>query len=137
MTNPPARATKRQALLNLADAYAEEVIAAPRSDIVEDAVAAGLDITANARRMRNMLAQVETKVGKAAIATAKEALRSRTSVAMPRRPGIPGRVAASNDVHAMTLAARNGSEQSERDKITIQDDIDELDALLAHREQKP
>lgn len=137
MTNPPTRATKRQALLNLADAHAEEVLAASKSDIIEDASAAGLDMMANARRMRDMLAQVETKVGKAAIATAREALHSRTGTAVARRPGTTGRGAAMSDATALTLAARNESEQSDRDKATVQDDIDELDALLAERERNP
>ena len=137
MTNPPDRTTKRQAFINLADAHAEGVLAASRDDIVEDAAAAGMDLTANARSMRDMLARVEMKVGKAAMAAAKEALRSRTITTVPRMPGIGGRSAASNDAAALTLAARNGSEQSERDKATIQDDLDELEALQARREPEP
>lgn len=137
MTNTPAKATKRQALLKLADAHAQEVLAASKSDIIADAAAVGMDMAANAQRMRDMLAQAELKVGKAAMMLAKTALRSRTGTAVPGRPGMPGRGTPSNDVHALTLAARNGSEQSDRDKATIQDDLDELDALIAQREQKP
>ncbi len=136
MTNPPDRTTKRQALLNLADAHAEGVLAASRNDIVEDAAAMGMDMAANAWNMRDMLARVETKVGKAVMAAAKEALRSRSPTTVPRGSGASGG-AASNDATALTLAARNGSEQSERDKATVQDDLDELDALQARREPEP
>ena len=137
MTNQPVKATKRQALLKLADAHAEEVLAASKSEILDDAAATGMNPEANAQRMRDMLAQVELKVGKAAMTAAQAAIRSRAGKAAPPTPRHAGRGAPSNDAHVMTLAARNGSEQSERDKATIQDDMDELDALIAQREEKP
>lgn len=137
MTNQPATATKRQALLKLADAHAEEVLDASKSEVLDDAAAMGMDAKANARLMQDMLAQVELRVGKAAMATAQAAIRSRAGTAAPLRLRHAGRGTPSNDAHALTLAARNGSEQSERDKATVQDDMDELDALIAQREQKP
>ncbi len=137
MTNQPVKATKQQALLRLADAHAESVLAAPRSEILDDAAAMGMDVQANAQRMRDMLARAELKVGKAAMATAKAAIRSRVGTAASPRPTNPGQGAPSNDACVLTLAARNGSEQSERDKTTIQDDVDELDALIAQRDEKP
>lgn len=138
MTDQPSKATKQQALLKLADAHAEDVLAAPKSEILEDAVAMGMDVQVNAQRMRDMLARAELKVGKAAMATAQAAIRSRAGTAANLRPGNPGRGApAANDAYVLTLAARNGSEQSERDKATTQDDIDELDALISRRDDKP
>ena len=137
MTNQLFKPTKRQALLRLADVHAEDVLAAPKSEILEDAAAMGMDVKANAQRMRDMLARVELKVGKAAMATAQAELRSRSGTAASPRPRIAGRSTPSNDAYVMTLAARNGSEQSDRANATVQADIDALDALIVQRDDKP
>ena len=136
MTNQPFKPSKQLALLKLAAAHAEDVLAAAKSDILEDAAAMGMDVKGNAQRMRDMLVRAEVKVGKATMASAQAAIRSRAGAAASPKPRNPGRRTPSND-YVLTMAARNGSEQSERDKATIQDDIDELDALIAQREEKP
>jgi hypothetical protein len=137
MTNQPDKNEKRDALLRIADAHSADVLAAPRNEIVEDAAAMSMDLKANAQSMRDILTRAELQVGKKAMAAAQAAIRSPSPVTVSPRRMARQTSAAANDAHVLTLAARNGSEQSDRDKITIQEDMDELDALIAQRDDEP
>jgi len=122
-----------EALLRLADAHAADVLKASRAEIVENAAAAGINLAANARKMRERFEQTEIQVGRAAMDAARAAMRSRTRPTNGQgRPGLLGRATGrpADSAQRLTLAARNGKEQSERDQASILDDLDEIDAIV-------
>jgi hypothetical protein len=130
---------KKTALLRLADAYASDVVSTPAVDVAAEAKEDGINVKAGAERMRDLLRRAEAKAGKARMASAKSELE----IARRRLASVSGKRAASsssyaqpaNDAYELTLAARNGTEQSQRDQSTIQEDLDELDAIAKVRSE--
>ena len=119
-------------LARLIDIHVEDLLKASDEEILADARELGTDLQAERRRHLDVLERATVEVGKVRMAGARAALDARRSGASQDRTG-SGRADAP-DARAITLAARNGTEQSDRDRKTVQEDLDEL---AAFREDEP
>lgn len=111
----------------LIDLHVQDLLNATPEELLEDARALGVDMQAERKRHLDILERATMEVGRARMAGARAALDAQRSDAgrlraAPARPGVP-------DARVVTLAARNGTEQSDRDRSTVQDDLDELSAF--------
>ena len=135
------RPTKEEVeLKRLQDALIEDVLSASDEEILSDAREDGLDPAAVSRGMLSLLEAAELKVGKAKMAAAKAgAAAVRTMGTLARTDVSILRVTAANDAEArrLTMAARNGSEQSDRDLEGIAEDLAELGTIPTNPEEGP
>jgi hypothetical protein len=127
----------RDAMRRLEDALIDDILNATDEQIAAEAAEDGIDLEAQASAMRAMFERAVLDSGKTRMAAAKAAAAAhRSTVPRARMPGLqggafPGRTA--NDVgnaRKVTMAARNGIEQSERDLKGVEEDLAELKALL-------
>lgn len=127
----------RDAIRRLEDALIDDILNATDGEIAAEAAEEGIDLEAQATAMRSMFERARLESGKTRMAAAKAAAAAHRSAAPRGRvPGLQsgafaGRVA--NDVdnaRKLTMAARNGTEQSDRDLRSVEEDLAELNALL-------
>lgn len=127
-------------LERLHDAMIEDLLSASDEEVLEEAREDGLDPAAVRREVLSLLDAAELKVGKAKMAAAKAgaaAFRRTGTVAATDVTDL--RASAANDAEArrLTMAARHGSEQSERDLKGIAKDLAELGAVPQDPEDDP
>ena len=115
----------RKAFDNLIEAHVRDLLAASPKELAEDARAIGLDPEDEARRALDAFKRAQAEVGRRKMQAAKVELAAYR--ATPVRSG--SRSSSAADARKLTMAARNGTGQSERDRKTVQDDLDELDAF--------
>lgn len=127
----------RDAMRRLENALIDDILNATDDEIAAEAAEEGIDLEAQATAMRSIFERARLESGKTRMAAAKAAAAAHRSAALrgrvPRlQPGVfEGR--AANDVgnaRKLTMAARNGTEQSERDLKSVEEDLAELNALL-------
>lgn len=134
MTADPKK--EREALDWLVDALVEDVISASEEDILAEAVEEGIDSVQVATDMRAIFERAVNEGGKAKLAAAKAAVRLATSQpetgykanmqeARRRYEAMFGRA----DDLTLTMAARKGKGESERDIDSAIEDLAELGAL--------
>ncbi|MFC0389711.1 hypothetical protein [Muricoccus vinaceus] len=135
MSDRPSK--EEEELRRLEEALIEDILAASDEDILAEAEEDGIDPAANQAEMLQLVEAAELVVGKARMAAARAAAAAAREAAPPPkafRAGVPGAgpLHAANDIDAnreLTLAARNGGDQSARDQDGIDEDIAELEAL--------
>ena len=136
MTRDPKRA--REALDRLADALADDILNASDEDILTEAAEDYGDSAKIATEMRALFERTAQGAGKAKLAAAKEAAesarrRGSTVVNIDRveaRRRYETIVANDSELSAkLTMAARKGEGQSERDIDSAIEDLAELGAL--------
>lgn len=130
----------RGAVQRLADALIEDILNSPDEDITADARADGIDLERQAEAMRSMLEREIVQAGKAQMAVARSGLatyRSGSPQMVPPPSGFarPG-TKRTAEAQKFTMAARNASEQTERDLEGIAEDLAELKALQGDQEKK-
>jgi hypothetical protein len=130
----------RDAVQRLEDALIEDVLGASDEDIRAEARADGIDLERQAESMRSMFEREIVQAGKEKMAAARSGLaayRSGSSqiVSPPSGFARPG-TRRITEAQRLTMAARNASEQTERDLEGIEEDIAELKALQEEQEKK-
>lgn len=134
------RPTKEEMELErLQDALIHDVLSASDEEILSDAREDGLDPAAVSVEMLSLLDAAELKVGKAKMTAAKAGATAARRGAGGSIDANVRRLSAANDTEArrLTMAARNGSEQSERDLRGIAEDLAELGATPPNSEDDP
>lgn len=130
------RPTDREAIRRLQDALVEDIMTASDEEIAAEAAEEGVDLERQAEAMRAMFERQVLDAGKARMAAAKAAAaayRAGAAQGGPMPPPPTGYQAAPTKAidraRKLTMAARNGSEQSERDLAGVEEDLAELAAL--------
>lgn len=114
----------REAVRHLQDALLDDILAATDEESLAELAQDGIDVEKEAEAMKADLARA---AGKARMAVAKAAVerdRGRPGASQPRRP------VAANDVakvRKLTMAARNGREQSDGDIRSAAEDMAEIE----------
>ena len=113
----------RDALTRLLHVHVEDVSKGPPDEVLSEALEGGVDLVAQKARVMDLLRFAEGKVGRARMDAARAAVAARR-----HNPMVAGtaRAVVADRTRELTLAARNGTSQSERDKETLQNDLDEL-----------
>jgi hypothetical protein len=114
----------REELLRLMEVHTEDLLAASPDEVLSEAREGAVDLVAQKARVMELFRRSEGRVGRARMAAARAAL-----AAHRQNPTSVGKLSAAvvaDQTQALTLAARNGTSQSERDKETLQSDLDEL-----------
>jgi hypothetical protein len=128
-----------EALARLSDALAEDVLGTTDKEMLAEAVQRGADPAAEAEAGRALFDRISAEVAKVKMAEAKAA------VAATRRPPRAGprlsadearqafdRMVAANDAELsrkLTMAARKGEGQSDRDIAGVMEDLADLGAF--------
>jgi hypothetical protein len=130
------RPTDREAIRRLQDALVEDIMSASDEEIAAEAMEEGVDLERQAEAMRAMFERQVLEAGKARMTAAKAAAAAYRAGAAPGGPMPPAptgyRAAATKTTdraRKLTMAARNGAEQSERDLAGVEEDLAELAAL--------
>jgi hypothetical protein len=124
MTNPTEK--DRLAILNLEDAMVEDLLNMSGEELLADCRELGMDVEQEAIRVQEL---IERTAGRARLIAAKE------EMAAYRARGLSSAKAggdqSANDVQEarLTLAARNGVDQTEKDIKSVADDLAELAAF--------
>lgn len=130
------RPTNREAIRRLQDALVDDILSASDEEIAAEAAEQGVDLERHAEAMRAMFERKVLESRKAKLAAAKAATAAYNAggthgVAMPPAPtgyrAAPTKV--TDRAKKLTMAARNGAEQSERDLAGVEEDLAELAAL--------
>lgn len=137
MSDRPSK--EEEELRRLEEALIEDVLSASDDDILAEAEEDGINPVDNQAEMLRLVEAAELNAGKARMAAARAAASAVREAALPSgalRAGVPnaGQVQAANDLGAsreLTLAARNGGDQSARDQEGVDEDLAELQALQA------
>jgi len=116
----------RLAILNLEDALVEDLLAMSDNELLADSREIGMDVDQEAIHLRQLL---ERTAGKARMAAAKAKMTEYRA-----RRGSHARSAGArpaNDLQEarLTLAARNGTDQTEADVKSVAEDLAELAAF--------
>lgn len=107
----------------LMDAHVRDLETAPAGDLAEGLAPA--EVEAEAGRVLDVFRRVKAEAGRHRMQAARSGLAEFN--ASPRRVG--SRPGSAEEARRLTMAARNGTGQSEYDWTTVQDDLDELAAL--------
>jgi hypothetical protein len=138
MSDRPTR--EETELERLQDALIEDLVSASDEEVLGEAREDGLDPAVVSTEMLSLLEAAELRVGKAKMAAAKVGAAAARRL-VPRGPTNVGgmRASAANDAEArrLTTAARNGTEQSERDLKGVAEDLVELGAIPPNLEDEP
>lgn len=135
------RPTKdEEALRRLEDALIEDIGTASDGEILAEAKEDGIDPAATAQHTLSLLRAAEARVGKAKLAAAKAGVAAARKLSLVHGGADLDRgkvrLAPANDtVRELTLAARNGGKQSDRDLETLAEDLAELEALHSKRDE--
>ena len=130
------RPTNREAIRRLQDALVEDILSASDEEISAEAAEQGVDLERQAEAMRSMFELKMLEARKAKLVAAKAAAVAygaghAQEGAMPPAPtgyrAAPTK--ATDRAKQLTMAARNGAEQSERDVAGVEEDLAELAAL--------
>jgi hypothetical protein len=131
--------TDKEALVRLSDILAEDVLGASDTEIVAEAVERGRDPAEDARAGRTLFERVALDVAKAKMAEAKAAVaatrgsrRAQPQLSPDEARQTFEQIVAANDAELsrkLTMAARKGEGQSERDIAGIVEDLADLGAL--------
>lgn len=130
MSNPTDK--DRLATLNLNDAMVEDLLAMSDEEIIADSVEMGMDVEEAAMQVRQVL---DRTAGKARMAASKAEMADyRTRGILHVR--IAG-ILPANDLREarLTLAARNGSDQTDADLKSVAEDLAKLAAFEDKSEQ--
>jgi len=135
--------TDKEALERLRDALVEDILSASDAEIAADAASDSIDLLKQADQMRAMFHAQRLRAAKTKMAVAQAAVsgqRSASSLGLTLRPQAQALVPRpANDLGAarkLTMAARNGAKQSERDLAGVEEDLAELTALHDDEETK-
>ena len=109
-----------QALIN---AHVRDLETAPAEELAEGLSPSELE--AEAGRVLDAFKRAKAEAGRRRMDAAKSGMTAYQSAS--RRPA--SRPGSAEEARRLTLAARHGTDQSERDRKTLQDDLDELAAL--------
>ena len=124
MNNPTEK--DRLAILNLEDTLVEDLFAMSENELVADSSEIGMDVEQEASHVRQLL---ERTAGKARMAAAKAEMAEYRAggASQLRRAG----ARPPNDLREarLTLAARNGTDQTDADIKSVADDLAELAAF--------
>lgn len=124
MTNPVEK--DRLAILNLEDAMVEDLLNMSDEELLVNCRELGMDVEHEATQVQQL---IERTAGRARMVAAKE------EMAAYRARGIlsakVGGARPANDIQEarLTLAARNGGDQTEKDIKSVADDLAELAAF--------
>lgn len=138
MSDRPSK--EEMELQRLMDALVDDTLSAPDQEILNDAREDGMDPAAIEQNMLALLDAAELKVGKARMEAAKAGAASARRVATGPSGARSVQLTAANDTTAarqLTMAARNGGKQSERDLEGIAEDLAELSAIPPDPEKEP
>ena len=113
----------RDALTRLLHVHVEDVSKGPPDEVLSEALEGGVDLVAQKARVMDLLRLAEGKVGRVRMDAARAAVAARRHNLMAAGTT---RAVVADRTRELTLAARNGTSQSERDKETLQSDLDEL-----------
>jgi hypothetical protein len=135
------RSTKdEEALRRLEDALIGDIGATSDDEILAEAKEDGIDPTAAAQHTLSLLRAAEVRVGKAKLAAAKAGVvavrnlsSAHNSACFNRGKVLPK--PANDPASRLTLAARNAGQQSDRDLETLAEDLAELEAIHAKRDE--
>ena len=132
--------TDREALTRLKDALVKDILQETAGETAAAAAEDGIDLERDAQAMREMFEATVVRVGKKKLAATRadmEASRVTLLRVPTRSQGASAFPAdAVNDKLRLTMAARNGSGQSERDLEGVKEDLAELAALQEEPEKK-
>ncbi|MDR3529299.1 MAG: hypothetical protein P4L90_01895 [Rhodopila sp.] len=124
MNNPTEK--DRLAILKLEDALVDDLLAMSDNELTADSREIGMDVEQEAMHVRQLL---ERTAGKARMAAAKAELAEYHARGALHARGAGAR--PSNDLREarLTLAARNGTDQTEADIKSVAEDLAELAAF--------
>ena len=130
MTDPAEK--DRIAILNLEDAMVEDLLNMSDEELLADCRELGMNVEQEAIHMQQL---IERTAGRARMAAAKEEMAAYRARGIS--PAEVGGVRPANDTQEarLTLAARNGGDQTEKDIKSVADDLAELAALEDKSEQ--
>jgi len=138
-----ASTTDQDAVRRLKDALVKDILEESDEQIAADAAEDGIDLERQAQAMRAMFEAEVVQAGKVKLQAAKAAVAAQRLVLVQRRAVGPASgefaAGAANDVGSaltLTMAARNGGTQSERDLEGVKEDLTELAALQENGEKK-
>lgn len=123
--NDPAE-EDRLAILNLEDALVEDLLAMSGDELLADSREIGMDVEQEAMHMQELL---ERAAGKARMAAAKAEMAEYRAVRVLQSRSAGARPANDMQEARLTLAARNGTDQTEADVKSVADDQAELAAF--------
>ena len=124
MNNPTEK--DRLAILNLEDALVEDVLAMSDEELMADSREIGMDVEQEAMHMRQLL---ERTAGKARMAAAKAEMAEYRARGASHARSAGARPANDLQEARLTLAARNGTDQTEADIKSVAEDLAELAAF--------
>jgi hypothetical protein len=131
MTKPST--TDREALRRLKDALVKDILDEPDEETAAAAADDGIDLERDAQAMREMFEATVIRSGKERLAAARAAMEASRVTVLCGASGSRGAIVfqenAANDQLRLTMAARNGSGQSERDLEGVKEDLAELAAI--------
>ncbi len=136
----------RDALRRLADAFAEDVLSAPDSEILEEAAEIYGDPEKLAADMVKLFEQTASEQGKERLAAAREAVAAdrRRPAAVVRLPPAEARRRLQKLIDAdpetarkLTAAARKGDRLSDDDVLSMLEDFEELGVTLPNDTEDP
>ena len=115
---------ERLALLNLEDALAERLLAMSDAELLAESEELGMDIEREAQAMQSLLQRVSGKARMEDVLAQMKSHRGRKA-----RPALGHSAPNIQEAKGMTLAARNGTEQSEADVNSVAEDLTDLAAF--------
>ena len=121
MNNPTEK--DRLAILKLEDALVEDLLAMSDDELVADSREVGMDVEQEAMHVRQLL---ERTAGKARMAAAKAEMAEYRARGTSRTRSAGARPANDLQEARLTLAARNGTDQTEADIKSVAEDLAEL-----------
>jgi hypothetical protein len=116
----------RVAILNLEDALVKDLLAMSDNELMADSREIGMDVEREAMHVRQLL---ERTAGKARMATAKAEMAEYRARGASHARSVGARPANDLQEARLTLAARNGTDQTEADIKSVAEDLAELAAF--------
>ena len=124
MKNPAEK--DRLAILKLEDALVEDLLAMSDDEVVADSREIGMDVEQEAMHVRQLL---ERTAGKAKMTAAKAEMAEYRARGASHAGSAGARPANDLQEARLTLAARNGTDQTEADIKSVAEDLAELAAF--------
>ncbi len=131
---------EREGLDRLADALVDDIMNASDEEILEELRESRIDLETNAAEMLELFEKSVTIANKRRLTQAKAAATAKRAAATSKRPAVPIDIEEArrrlravrynpNASEKVTLAARNESELSDADIISLMEDLFELGAV--------
>jgi len=124
VNNPAGK--DRLAILNLEDALVEDLLAMSDNELLADSREMGMDVGPEAMHVRQLL---DRTAGKARMAAAKAEMADYRTRGASHARSAGARPANDLQEARLTLAARNGTDQTEADIKSVAEDLAELSAF--------